>query len=287
MILHIHIPLMKKQYKKNEAITSKNITNHDEDDKKNKKKTPRKPVESDSKTPNKKKESKKPEVVIVSFIEGNTANKITKLQDKLIKRGVNGYLKVKEAKIHITHIALYTTENLERIFYATTKKITDNGTNFNFKLGGLKNYNGNLVVEIKESDVTQISAKLMFACIDNQIHFDPRQSSHITLFKPNLKHPNYYNIHTTEKANAYWREYTFNLNDTSITKIVACQKSEGIPELMKYTVKGHNTTVLTKSQKLEHIRSDQGKSGEPLSELRAARPLSYYWLYIQRYQYAL
>ena len=107
--------------KTNEAITSKNITNHDEDNKKNRKETPRKPVENDSKTPNKKKESKKPEVVIVSFIEGNTANKITKLQDKLIKRGVNGYLKVKEAKIHITHIALYTAENLERIFYATTK----------------------------------------------------------------------------------------------------------------------------------------------------------------------
>ena len=93
----------------------------------------------------------------------------------------------------------------------------------------------------------------MFSCINKQISFDPRQSSHITLFKPNFKHPNYYNIHTTEKANAYWREYTFNLNDMSITNIVACQMAKGMPKLMQYTDKGHNTTVLTKSQKLENI----------------------------------
>ena len=159
-------------------------------------------------------------------------------------------LEVKEAKINITHIALYTTKNLERIVYATTKRITDNGTNFNFKLGGLKNYNGNLVVEIKESDVTQISAKLMFACIDNQIRFDPRQSSHITLFKPNPEHPDCYNAHTTEKANAYWKEYTFNLNDMSITNIVACQMARGMPKLIQYILKNNNTNTLTKSQKI-------------------------------------
>ena len=77
--------------------------------------TPKQPVKSGSKTPNKKeetketmKESRRPKVVIVSFI---------KMQNKLIKHGVDESLKVKEAKIHITHTALYTTKNLEKIFY--------------------------------------------------------------------------------------------------------------------------------------------------------------------------
>ena len=55
-------------------------------------------------------------MIIVSFIKGDTANKIIEMQDKLIKQGVDESLKVKEDKIHITHIALYTTKNLERFF---------------------------------------------------------------------------------------------------------------------------------------------------------------------------
>ena len=101
---------------------------------------------------------RRPNLIIVSFIKGDTANKIIEMQDKLIKHGVDESLKVKEAKIHITHIALYMTKNLEMIFYTTTKRITNNGTNFNFELGGLKSFNGNLVVEVKESDVAHISA---------------------------------------------------------------------------------------------------------------------------------
>ena len=40
----------------------------------------------------------------------------------------------------------------------------------------------------------------------------------------------------------------------SIIDIVACQMAKGMPELIKYTVKNHKTTVLTKSQKLEDIK---------------------------------
>ena len=39
----------------------------------------------------------------------------------------------------------------------------------------------------------------------------------------------------------------------SIIYIVACQMARVMPELMKYTIKDHNTTALTKSQRLEHI----------------------------------
>ena len=84
------------------------------------------------------KDARRPKVVIVSFIKGETANKIMEMQNKLIKHGVDESLKVKEAKIHITHIALYTTKNLERAFYAATDRITDNRNNFNFELGGLR-----------------------------------------------------------------------------------------------------------------------------------------------------
>ena len=112
---------------------------------------------------------------------------------------------------------------------------------------------------------------------NNQIPFDPKQSCHITLFKPNPKHSNYYNIYTTEKANKYWREYTFNLNNMSITDIVACQMARGMPELMKYNVKDHKTTtkpVLTKLQKLENIklklrelRKEDAKCNSQIEEL--------------------
>ena len=80
--------------------------NNDEDDGNNKMKTsldqttPKQPVKSGSKTPNKKeetketmKESKRTEVVIVSFIKGDTANKIMEMQNKLIKHGVDKSLK--------------------------------------------------------------------------------------------------------------------------------------------------------------------------------------------------
>ena len=102
-----------------EIIAKENISNGDKNDRKHKTETlldqttPKQLVKIGSKTPNKKeetketmKESKRTEVVIVSFIKGDTANKIMDMQNKLIKHGVGESLKVKEAKIHITHIAL-------------------------------------------------------------------------------------------------------------------------------------------------------------------------------------
>ena len=63
----------------------------------------------DNETLNKKKEQnetikdsdRRPNVIIFSFIKGNTANKIVEVQDKLVKHGVDESFGVKKAKIHI------------------------------------------------------------------------------------------------------------------------------------------------------------------------------------------
>ena len=73
------------------------------------------------------------------------------------------------------------------MFYEANKEIQQLQQQTNYTLGSLNNYNGNIVVELKSTQLPLMQRVFRNACDRYGIKYDKEQTYHITLFKKKYK----------------------------------------------------------------------------------------------------
>ena len=130
----------------------------------------------------------RPNQLICSKLPTQCITKLMAIQDELIEQDEEkSRFRVRSEKLHITHLVLSETENSKRTFDATSNKILKEKLPTNFRLGPLVDYNGNICLKLRSTELQAIQ-NLYKSDFDLQgITYDNRQSYHVTIFKKDYK----------------------------------------------------------------------------------------------------
>lgn len=161
-------------------------------------------------------------------------DKVLDIQEELIERDSDkAKFKVPAEKLHITHLVFSETQDSKQVFEATCNKLSKERLSFNYKLGPLVNYDGNICIKLRSKELPTIQ-NLYKSGLDLQgIRYDDRQTYHITIFKKKHK----LNI---EPDLTLLDETSYEMDDTdySINSIDLCRMKPAekyFPVIMSYS----------------------------------------------------
>ena len=130
----------------------------------------------------------RPDQLLCSKLQSTCAGRIQELQERLIRGDISKeQFMVPPDKLHITHLVLKGTELSEKMFYEANKEIQQLQQQIKYTLGSLNSYNGNIVVELKSTQLLLMQKIFKNTCDQYDISYDKKQTYHITLFKKKYK----------------------------------------------------------------------------------------------------
>ena len=128
----------------------------------------------------------RPSHIISTRIPTNCIAYLTEIQQTLIDTNQrNSQFRVIPSAMHITHLVMKNSEQLQTMFQETNNEITNK--QFQFQLGKIVNLNGNICIQLISNELSTMQQRYQDKCKKYNIEYDEQQSYHITLLKKNYK----------------------------------------------------------------------------------------------------